>query len=316
MMSPETIERIKAQMVEASVYEEDLDESFILGGGPGGQKTNKTSSVVRLFHAPSGMQVRCGATRSRETNRWLARRMLAEAILERERGVKSAERQKREGVLDPYAFLAELTGRAGARPVVCANGTACVVTFQAARIGEESRLFTNSGCASMGYGLPAAIGAAFATGTDVVCVEGDGSLQMNLQELQTVVHYGLPLKIFVLNNDGYHSIRQSQKNARFAGEVGVSAASGVSFPSLERIAAAYGIPFVRISDEKKMERDISCVLSLRGAVLCEVMLDTDVPFAPKVAARIEKDGSISSPPLDDMWPYLSREEYEGARCFS
>ena len=98
MISPETIERIKAQMAEASVYEEDLDESFILGGGPGGQKTNKTSSVVRLFHEPSGMQVKCGATRSRETNRWLARRILAEAILERERGVKSAERQKREKI--------------------------------------------------------------------------------------------------------------------------------------------------------------------------------------------------------------------------
>ena len=98
MISPETIERIKAQMAEASVYEEDIDESFILGGGPGGQKTNKTSSVVRLFHEPSGMQVKCGATRSRETNRWLARRMLAEAILERERGIKSAERQKREKI--------------------------------------------------------------------------------------------------------------------------------------------------------------------------------------------------------------------------
>jgi protein subunit release factor B len=98
MISPETIERIKAQMVEASVYEDDLDESFILGGGPGGQKTNKTSSVVRLFHEPSGLSVKCGETRSRETNRWLARRQLAEAVLEREKGVKSAERQRREKV--------------------------------------------------------------------------------------------------------------------------------------------------------------------------------------------------------------------------
>ena len=85
-------------MAEASVFEEDLEESFILGGGPGGQKTNKTSSVVRLAHEPSGLQVRCGATRSRETNRWLARRMIAEAILERERGRKSAERQRREKI--------------------------------------------------------------------------------------------------------------------------------------------------------------------------------------------------------------------------
>lgn len=98
MISPETIERIKTLMDQASVFEDDLEESFILGGGPGGQKTNKTSNVVRLEHAPSGFQVRCGETRSRETNRWLARRTLAELILEREQGRKSAEQQKREKI--------------------------------------------------------------------------------------------------------------------------------------------------------------------------------------------------------------------------
>ena len=98
MISPETIERIKALMDEASVFEDDLEESFILGGGPGGQKTNKTSNVVRLSHGPSALSVRCGETRSRETNRWLARRMLAELILERERGRASEERMRREKV--------------------------------------------------------------------------------------------------------------------------------------------------------------------------------------------------------------------------
>ena len=98
MISPETVARIRALMAEASVFEEDLEESFILGGGPGGQKTNKTSSVVRLSHEPSGMAVRCGETRSRETNRWLARRVLAEMILERERGRRSEARQKAEKV--------------------------------------------------------------------------------------------------------------------------------------------------------------------------------------------------------------------------
>ena len=98
MISPETIERIRALMAEASVFEDDLEESFILGGGPGGQKTNKTSSVVRLSHGPSGVAVRVGESRSREDNRWLARRMLAETILERERGRKSAEQQRREKV--------------------------------------------------------------------------------------------------------------------------------------------------------------------------------------------------------------------------
>ena len=96
MMTPETIAKIKALMAEAFIYEEDLEESFILGGGPAGQKTNKTSSVVRLLHPPSGLQVRCGENRSREINRWLARRMLAERLLEREQGRKSAEQQARE----------------------------------------------------------------------------------------------------------------------------------------------------------------------------------------------------------------------------
>ena len=98
MISPETIEKVRSLMDEASVFEEDLEESFILGGGPGGQKTNKTSNVVRLEHGPSGLAVRCGETRSRETNRWLARRMLAELILEREQKRKSAARQKREKI--------------------------------------------------------------------------------------------------------------------------------------------------------------------------------------------------------------------------
>ena len=96
MMTPETIAKIKSLMAEAFLYEEDIEESFILGGGPGGQKTNKSSSVVRLFHEPSGFQVRCGENRSREINRWLARRMLAEKILEREQGRKSAQQQARE----------------------------------------------------------------------------------------------------------------------------------------------------------------------------------------------------------------------------
>jgi len=98
MISPATIESVRSLMAEASVYEEDLEESFILGGGPGGQKTNKTSNVVRLSHGPSGLMVRCGETRSRETNRWLARRMLAELVLERERGRKTAARQAAEKV--------------------------------------------------------------------------------------------------------------------------------------------------------------------------------------------------------------------------
>ena len=216
--------------------------------------------------------------------------------------------------LDPYVFLRELTrfvGR-GAR-IVCGNGAACVMTFQAACIAEEMRLFTNSGCASMGYGLPAAIGACVATGERVVCIEGDGSIQMNLQELQTAVHHGLALKIFLLNNNGYHSIRQSQQNA-FCGElVGVCAENGISFPSMERIASAYGIPYFRIADSAFLEQKLEAVFAARGVVLCEAVVDQTREFTPKVKARVEADGRITSPPLDDMYPFLPREEYDALR---
>lgn len=216
--------------------------------------------------------------------------------------------------LDPYVFLRELTrfvGR-GAR-IVCSNGSACVVTFQAACIAEDMRLFTNSGCASMGYGLPAAIGACVATGERVVCIEGDGSIQMNLQELQTALHHGLDLKIILLSNNGYHSIRQSQQNAFGGPLVGVCAENGISFPAMERIAAAYGIPYFCISDSAFLEQKLEAVFSKRGVVLCEAVVDETREFSPKVKARVETDGRITSPPLDDMYPFLDREAYDALR---
>ncbi len=216
--------------------------------------------------------------------------------------------------LDPYVLLRELTrflGR-GAR-IVCGNGSACVMTFQAACIAEDMRLFTNSGCASMGYGLPAAIGACIAVGERVVCIEGDGSIQMNLQELQTAVHHGLDLKIFVLNNNGYHSIRQSQQNAFPSELVGVCAENGISFPQMERIAAAYGIPYFRLADSAFLEQKLEAVIARDGVVLCEAVVDETREFTPKVKARVGDDGSITSPPLDDMYPFLSREEYDALR---
>ncbi len=216
--------------------------------------------------------------------------------------------------LDPYVFLRELTRHAGrGARIVCGNGSACVMTFQAACVAEGMRLFTNSGCASMGYGLPAAIGACIASGERVICIDGDGSIQMNLQELQTVVHHGLDLKIFVLNNNGYHSIRQSQQNA-FDGEfVGVCADNGVSFPSMERIAAAYGIPYFRLADSAFLEQKLETVFAQEGPVICEAVVDDTREFSPKVKARVGEDGNIMSPALDDMYPYLDREEYDAVQ---
>jgi acetolactate synthase-1/2/3 large subunit len=169
------------------------------------------------------------------------------ARVERYPSVLPHHREPKEERINPYHFVDRLFAYLDSDDVVvCGNGTANVVAFQAAKLQQGQRLIANTGDASMGYDLPAAIGAAFArTGNRIICLAGDGSLQLNLQELQTVVHYQLPLKIFVLNNNGYLSIRLSQANM-FKRLTGESSKSGVSFPDIVKVAEAYGITAMRI----------------------------------------------------------------------
>ena len=191
--------------------------------------------------------------------------------------------------------------------VVCGDATACIVTFQTARIKAGQRLFSNSGSASMGYDLPAAIGAAVARrGKRVVCLAGDGSLQMNVQELQTVAHHRLPVKLFVLNNGGYLSIRTTQKNF-FGNLVGEGPESGVSFPDMVKLAGAYGIPAQRIAGPD-FASQIENVLSSDGPFLADVILDREQTFEPRLSSRRLPDGRIVTAPLEDMFPFLDREE--------
>jgi acetolactate synthase-1/2/3 large subunit len=159
----------------------------------------------------------------------------------------------------------------------------------------------------MGYDLPAAIGAAIAhVGKRVICLAGDGSMQLNIQELQTIVHHQLPIKIFVLNNGGYLSIRLSQKNF-FGDFIGESPDSGTSFPDIVKIAAAYGLPACRM-DSAGFVDTIDEVLSQEGPVLCEVILDPEQIFEPKTSSKQLLDGRIVSAPLEDMHPFLDRQE--------
>lgn len=222
------------------------------------------------------------------------------------------EYRRQQSPLNPYAFVEKLSGVLDEDDtVITGNGSACVVTFQAMHIKKGQRLFTNSGCAAMGYGFPAAIGGCVARGGKrVICIDGDGSFQMNLQELQTVVYNRLNLKLLYLNNNGYHSIRQTQTNLFKPPLVGVCDGNGLSFPEAEKIAGAYGIPFYRIDRLDEAEETLRRALDFDGPAFCEVVLDPGQNFEPKLSSKVLPDGRIVSPPIDDMYPFLEREEYE------
>jgi len=211
----------------------------------------------------------------------------------------------------PYHFIEELTMALGNNALVVAgNGTACVVLFQAGIVKAEQRIFWNSGCAAMGYDLPAVIGAALAENRDVICITGDGSIQMNLQELQTIRDYNLPIKIFLLNNKGYRSIEQTQTEFFNGNFIGCNKNSGVSFPDFSKLAGLYGLKYHRIDSTARMKGVIDDVLSCRGAAMCEVVLNNDYVFAPKLSSEKKPDGRMISKPLEDLSPLLGRDEFK------
>ena len=212
--------------------------------------------------------------------------------------------------INPYCFGAALFEELEEDDiVVTGDGTACVTIFQATKLKPGQRLFTNSGCASMGYDLPAAIGAYYASHAKrIICLAGDGSIMMNLQELQTIVGANLPIKIFVLNNDGYHSIRQAQQNHFPNNIVGCGPDSGVTFPDYQRLAYGFGLPAARVDNHADLPTAIRAALSAPGPQVCEVMLDKSQVFAPKVSSRRLDDGTMVSSPFEDMAPFLPRDE--------
>ena len=215
-----------------------------------------------------------------------------------------------KGAVNPYCFMQTLFELLPAGSVVVSgDGTASVTSFQAAALKKGSRLFHNSGSAPMGFDLPAAVGAAVgAPGKDIVCLAGDGSIQMNLQELQTIRTHGLPVKVFVLNNRGYHSIRQTQQNYFPDNVVGCGTESGLGFPDMDKLAVAYDFPYIRATDHTDLRGAIERTLATKGRAICEIMLDLEQVFAPKLASRKLDDGRMVSSPLEDLAPFLSREE--------
>lgn len=226
------------------------------------------------------------------------------------------ERYYHDVKINPYVFIKEFSKFLNNRDVVvCGNGSACVITFQAICIQKGQRVFTNSGCAAMGYGFPASVGCCVARkGERIICIDGDGSFQMNIQELQTVVQNNLDLKIIILNNNGYHSIRQTQINLFHSSLVGVCKESGISFPNMEKIADAYGLDYSAIHALEDLEK-IPQFLERKGPGICEVFVNENQNFEPKISSKVLEDGTIVSPEIDDMFPFLPRDEYEEIKKF-
>jgi acetolactate synthase I/II/III large subunit len=224
--------------------------------------------------------------------------------------VTAAMRENHADV-NPYAFCDALSGAlASDDVVVSSNGAACVVPIQSMRMKLGQRHIVNSGCAAMGYGLPAAVGACYANeGRRVICLEGDGSIQLNMQELATVVYHRLPIKVFVFNNGGYLSIRTTQR-AFFDGRlVGEGPNSGVGLPDMTKIAEAYGIRSVVIRNHQEMPDRIRTVLEHPGPVLCDVRMTPNQELVPRVTSRRLDNGRMVSSPLEDMYPFLDRAEF-------
>ena len=189
------------------------------------------------------------------------------------------------------------------------SGAGIEVFLLAYRVRAGQRVLLTTALGAMGYGLPASIGACLAGGRRrTVCVDGDGGLQLNIQELETIRRLALPIKLFVLSNEGYASIRTSQQ--RYFGRLtGADVSSGVTLPPLQKVVEAYGLTYSRIENQCDLAAQVERVLDFPGPIVCEVMTPVDEPRAPSLASMKRQDGSMVSKPLEDLWPFLDREEF-------
>src|SRR5688572_27369411 len=219
-------------------------------------------------------------------------------------------REMNDGV-SMYYFSEVLSDELRADDVLApgSSGFASEMFFLNLKVKAGQRVFHNRGTGAMGFGLPASIGACVASGKRrTICVDGDGGFQMNIQELATVEHLKLPIKFFVINNRGYASIRTSQTN-HFGRLVGADDTSGLGLPNVRKVAAAYGLPTALVDGPDDLRMRIREVLSADGPIVCEVIVPADEPRGPRVASAQRPDGSMVSKPLEDLWPFLEREEF-------
>jgi acetolactate synthase-1/2/3 large subunit len=210
-----------------------------------------------------------------------------------------------------YCFSEALSAELTSEDVVASgsSGSAIELFLLGFQVKENQRVFHTRGLGAMGFGLPASIGACLgAGGRRTVCVDGDGSFQMNVQELETLHRLQLPVKVFVINNAGYASIRAAQRSY-FNHLVAADSTSGLSLPDVEKVAAAYGLPFARIANQQDLRDQIRSALDTPGPVVCEVLAAIDEERAPRLSSAQRPDGGMLSKPLEDLWPFLDRDEF-------
>lgn len=224
------------------------------------------------------------------------------------------EHADKDGFINSYRFMERLNGFFKPDQVVVTDmGTALLSGHQVLRFKDGQRFMTSTGLGEMGYGLPAALGVSFANDRgEVMCLNCDGGMMMNLQELQTMVHHQLPIKLFIFNNDGYLMIKHTQKSLFKGGYVGTDRASGVSCPDFSKLATAFDIPSFQIRGWDECDATLAAVQAATGPVICEVFMSPTQLFSPKLGVVARADGSLVSPPLEDLSPLIPRETLERA----
>ena len=225
-----------------------------------------------------------------------------------------AEHDDQEGYMNSYRFMERLNCFFKPNQIVVTDmGTALLSGHQTLHISDGQRLMTSTGLGEMGYGLPAAIGASFATHRgEVMCLNCDGGMMLNLQELQTIVHHNLPIKLFIFNNDGYLMIKHTQNALFKAGYVGTNKSSGISCPDFSKIATAFEMPAFQIRHWDECDETLAKVQAASGPVICEVFMHPEQMFSPKLSLAAKADGTLVSPPLEDLSPLLPRDVLDHA----
>jgi acetolactate synthase-1/2/3 large subunit len=190
------------------------------------------------------------------------------------------------------------------------SGACSEVTMQSFKCKKGTRIYNSEGLGSMGFAIPSAIGGCIASNKkETICIDGDGGFFMNIQELELVYRYQLPIKFFILNNNGYGSIKTTQ-NTHFGGNLVVSGpSSGLTLPSIELNAAAYKIPYIKISNQQNLKNDLQKVLNTSGPIICELIIDPDHKTFPKASVYKKSDGSFATRPMEDLAPFLDRQEF-------